>query len=80
MHIHGGLPPYCGIKPILGHGNYDAIKKCKKQIENAERVFDEASISIYNAIADFYKSTLKDTKKYYCLIADFLIGWLTLIQ
>lgn len=63
LHIHGGLPPYCGIKPILGHGNYDAIKKCKKQIENAERVFDEASISIYNAIADFYKSTLKDTKK-----------------
>lgn len=63
LHIHGGLPPYCYTKPILGHGNYEAIKRCEKLVEEAEKEFDEASISIYNAIANFYKDTLKDTRK-----------------
>lgn len=63
LHIHGGLPPYCYEKPVLGHGNYDAIEVCKENIENAEHEFDEAASSIYGAIADFYRNTLKDTYK-----------------
>ena len=61
LHIHGGLPPYCSNKPILGHGNYNAIEKCKEEIEKAERIFDEATVSIYTAIAQFYRDTLKNT-------------------
>ncbi|MDD6645072.1 MAG: bacteriophage abortive infection AbiH family protein [Oscillospiraceae bacterium] len=61
LHIHGGLPPYCSNKPILGHGNYNAIERCKAKIEKAERIFDEATVSIYTAIAQFYRDTLKNT-------------------
>lgn len=71
LHIHGGLPPYCYTEPILGHGNYEAIKRCEKMVSEAEKKSDDEYISIYNAIANFYKDTLKDTRKLLIANNDF---------
>lgn len=71
LHIHGGLPPYCCTKPILGHSNYMEMIKYQKLIKRAQNDFDEASVSIYNAILKFYRDTLKDTKKILLYNNDF---------
>lgn len=61
LHIHGGLPPFCIEKPLLGHGDKGKIDRYRAMAETAANDFDEASTSIYNAIANYYERILKDT-------------------
>lgn len=63
LHIHGGLSPYCDEPPVLGHGNAEKIKEYREEAERAAEEFDEGEASIYNAIANYYKRTFKDTNK-----------------
>lgn len=62
LHIHGGLPPVCYTKPIIGHGNKAVIDKYRQEAHKADEEFDEGYKSICNAIAKMYKRTYKDTK------------------
>ncbi len=63
LHIHGGLSPYCNTPPIMGHGNMDGIRKYKTLAAQADEEYDEASKSIYNAIARYYQRSFKDVKR-----------------
>lgn len=63
LHIHGGLPPYCNIPPILGHGNTQKIENYDARKRLASNQLDEGRESIYDAISKYYKRTLKDTYK-----------------
>lgn len=62
-HIHGGVPPYCGIAPIIGHGNEERIERYKELQRQCDNVFDEGGSSTNQAFADFYKRTYKDTDR-----------------
>jgi hypothetical protein len=64
LHIHGGLTPYCQDEPVIGHGNAAKIKELRNQAKAAEAEFDEANTSIYNALADYYERTFKNTALY----------------
>ena len=61
IHIHGGLSPYCETEPVLGHGNYKAIEVYREKAKDASKMYDEANQSIYNAIANYYERTWKNT-------------------
>ena len=61
VHVHGGLTPFCFDEPIIGHGCREKISEYRALAITAENQFDEASTSIYNAIADYFERTLKDT-------------------
>lgn len=63
LHIHGGLPPYCETLPILGHGNAEKFEEFRKKAKNAAEEPDEEKESIYNAIANYYERTWKNTNK-----------------
>lgn len=63
LHIHGGLHPYCDEPPILGHGNKEKIERYRVQAERAADEYNEGEESIYNAVANYYERTLKDTNK-----------------
>lgn len=63
VHIHGGLPPYCAIRPIIGHGERKKIETNRQLAEDASNHFDEAATSIYGAIADYYTRTFKNTTR-----------------
>lgn len=60
-HIHGGIPPYCSQKPILGHGNQDAIQKHLQWQNESINAFDEGNASVQKAFVNFFQRTLKDT-------------------
>lgn len=62
-HVHGGIPPYCHVAPIIGHGNKKTIKQREKWRKECVEVFDEGGASTNQAFADFYRRTLKDTDK-----------------
>ena len=62
LYIHGGVSGIDG-SPVLGHGNTEVINKYRVMASKADEEFDEASKSIYNAIADFYERTFKNTEK-----------------
>lgn len=62
LHIHGGVSGIYG-SPVLGHGNMEVINKYRVMASKADEEVDEASKSIYNAIADFYERTFKNTEK-----------------
>lgn len=63
LHIHGGLSPYCDKPPILGHGNAKKIEEYRKKAEKAAKKYDEEEESIYNAVANYYKRTFKNTNE-----------------
>ncbi len=62
-HIHGGVPPYCGIAPVIGHGNWGKIEHYKELQRQCDDVFDEGGSSTNRAFADFYQRTYKDTDR-----------------
>ena len=70
-HIHGGVPPYCQSAPIIGHGNQESIKKWLKCKQENDDVFDEGASAKCEAIANFYKRTLKDTSRQLMLNSRF---------
>ena len=63
LHIHGGLSPYCDERPVLGHGNVEKIEKYRAKAESAAEEYDEGGESIYNAIANYYERTRKNTSR-----------------
>lgn len=63
LHIHGGLYPYCDEPPILGHGNVKKIKEYREKAERAAEEYDEGKESIYNAVANYYERTFKNTNE-----------------
>lgn len=71
-HIHGGLPPYCSIEPVIGHGDKKKIEYNRELADDADNRSDEAQSSIYNAIANYYERTLKNTDRYILLNKSFL--------
>lgn len=70
-HIHGGVPPYCNVAPVIGHGNKNAIQQWVKWKQENDDLFDEGGASKCEAIANFYQRTLKDTDKYLSLNCGF---------
>lgn len=63
LHIHGGLYPYCDEPPILGHGNVKKIEEYREKAERAAEEYDEGKESIYNAVANYYERTFKNTNE-----------------
>lgn len=70
-HIHGGIPPYCHTAPIIGHGNNESIDKWLKWKQENDDAFNEGGSAKCEAIANFYKRTLKDTSKQLMLNLEF---------
>lgn len=60
---HGGLYPYCDEPPILGHGNVKKIEEYREKAERAAEEYDEGKESIYNAVANYYERTFKNTNE-----------------
>ena len=71
LHIHGGLSPYCEEPPVLGHGNKEVIERYWEKAEEASEQYDEGKESICNAIANYYKRTLKNTDNQLLVHRDF---------
>lgn len=63
VHIHGSLRNYTD-DPIMGHGNLLRIEAICEKRRRAKERFDEKETSICKVIEDYYKTTLKDTKRY----------------
>lgn len=63
LHIHGSIDTE-DIPPIIGHGNLDRIQDAKTLAYKAENNFLEKESSIYNALVNYYKRTLKDVSFY----------------
>lgn len=63
IHIHGSLRDYTD-DPVLGHGNLGKIEAIKEKQRKAEEYFDEKETSICRVLQDYYKTTLKDVKRY----------------
>lgn len=63
LHIHGSLRNYT-LDPVIGHGNFDRIKKIDATIKETEMVFDEKWKSICRVVKNYYTATLKDVSKY----------------
>ena len=62
LHIHGGIEPFCSVKPIMGHGNKKDIEyNYLKMLEYSD--IDDGASSIYRAITNYLSSIYKDTDK-----------------
>lgn len=59
LHIHGSIDED-DILPVIGHGDKEKIIEMREIAENFREKFKEKQSSIYNAIGDYYKRTLKD--------------------
>lgn len=70
IHIHGSLREY-DDDPILGHGNKKRIEKIKESKKEAERVFDEKTLSICRVVEDYYEQTYKDVGRYTFKLIEF---------
>ena len=71
LHIHGSVNEENDPPPVIGHGNADKIREAKEKAHNASENFWEKETSIYNALANYYESTLKDVRYYLCLHSHF---------
>ncbi|MCP1134480.1 bacteriophage abortive infection AbiH family protein [Paenibacillus polysaccharolyticus] len=70
IHIHGSVDED-DIEPVIGHGNQDKINKMKERIEEASNNFWEKEESIYRAVLNYYKRTLKDVESFLFLHQTF---------
>lgn len=64
VHIHGSIDEENDISPVIGHGNTEIINTVKAKADEATENFWEKDTSIYNALANYYKRTLKDVNYY----------------
>ena len=71
LHIHGGLPPVCYTKPIIGHGNKAVIDKYRQEAHKADEEFDEETfyetekrLDLINHLKSKYGNTIADIIKY----------------
>lgn len=70
LHVHGSVDEE-DIEPVIGHGNQEKINKIKEKIHEAENNFWEKEESIYRAVFNYYKRTLKDVRSFICLHQSF---------
>jgi hypothetical protein len=70
LHIHGSIDSD-DLPPVIGHGNFRKIQDAKEQAHEAEDIFWEKDSSIYNALANYYKRTLKDVPFYLSIHSTF---------
>lgn len=70
LHIHGSIDED-DISPVIGHGDKDKIIEMRTSAEKFREAFMEKQCSIYNAVAKYYKRTLKDVYSFIFLNKDF---------
>lgn len=71
LHIHGSIDKENDYSPVIGHGDSKKISQAKELADKAEEEFWEKGISIYNALANYYERTFKNTNDYLFLNSGF---------
>lgn len=63
LHIHGSIDEN-DYTPVIGHGNQEKINEMLKVAIEAEEKYHEKRCSIYNAVANYYRRTLKNVPQF----------------